>query len=96
LDKLRHDDLKNIRRKAILIPMGMKCGIPWRSMEESGLGLAISEKTYIQNVIPKFEGHFGKEFKSIKTHMSEGYYPEIYDSPLCIEDDSAKYRSIVD
>jgi hypothetical protein len=27
--------------------------------------------------------------------MSEGYYPEIDVSPLCTEDDSAKYRSII-
>jgi hypothetical protein len=27
--------------------------------------------------------------------MSEGYYTEVHDSPLCTEDDSAKYRSIV-
>jgi hypothetical protein len=27
--------------------------------------------------------------------MSEGYYPEVDDSPLCTEDDSAKYRSII-
>jgi hypothetical protein len=60
-----------------------------------GLGLALSAKTYIQNVIPKFEGLFGKEFKPIKTPMSEGYHPEVDDSPLCTEYDSAKYRSIV-
>jgi hypothetical protein len=60
-----------------------------------GLGLDLSEKTYIQNVIPKFEGLFGKKFKSIKTPMSEGYHPEVDDSPLCTEDDCAKYRSIV-
>jgi hypothetical protein len=35
-----------------------------------GLGLTLSAKTYIQNVIPKFEGLFGKEFKPIKTLMS--------------------------
>jgi hypothetical protein len=46
-------------------------------------------------VIQKFEGLFGKEFKPIKTPMSEGYHPEVDDSPLCTEDDSAKYRSIV-
>jgi hypothetical protein len=28
-----------------------------------GLGLALSAKTYIQNVIPRFEGLFGKEFR---------------------------------
>ena len=51
----------------------------WNSLEkleESRLGLAISAKTYIQNVIPKFEGLFGKELKPIKTPMSEGYHPE--------------------
>jgi hypothetical protein len=68
-------------------------------MEESwknqGLGLALSAKIYIQNVIPKFEGLFGKEIMPIKTPMSEGYHPEIDDSPLCTKDDSAKYRSII-
>jgi hypothetical protein len=62
---------------------------------KQGLGLALSAKTYIQNVIPKFEGLFGKEFKPIKTPMGEGYHPEADDSPLCTEDDSAKYRSII-
>jgi hypothetical protein len=49
----------------------------------------------VQNVILKFEGLFGKEFKPIKTPMSQGYHPEVYDSPLCTKDDSAKYRSII-
>jgi hypothetical protein len=65
------------------------------SYKNQGLGLAISAKTYIQNIIPKFEGLFGKEFKPIKTPMSEGYNPEVDVSPLCTEYDSAKYRSIV-
>jgi hypothetical protein len=51
--------------------------------KNQGLGLALSSKHYIQNVIPKFEGLFGKEFKLIKTPMSEGYHPEIDDSLLC-------------
>jgi hypothetical protein len=59
------------------------------------LGLALSAKTYIQNIIPKFQGLFGKEFKSIKIPMSEGYHPEIDDTPLFTKYDSAKYRSIV-
>jgi hypothetical protein len=62
-------------------------GEPWNNQ---GLGLALSAKTYIQNFIPKFEGLFGKEFKAIKTPMSGGYHPEVDDSPLCTEDDSAK------
>jgi hypothetical protein len=44
-------------------------GEAWKNQ---GLGLAISAKTYIQNIIPKFEGLFGKDFKAIKTPMSEG------------------------
>jgi hypothetical protein len=31
----------------------------------------------------------------IKTPLSEGYHPEVDDSPLCTEDDSAEYRSII-
>jgi hypothetical protein len=60
-----------------------------------GLGLALSAQTYIKKVIPKFEGLFGKDFKPIKTPMSEGYHPEVDDSPLCTKDDFAKYRSIL-
>jgi hypothetical protein len=67
-------------------------GEAWKNQ---GLGLALSAKTYIRIVIPKFEGHFGKEFKAIKTPMIEGYHPEVDDSPLCTEDDSDKYRSII-
>jgi hypothetical protein len=63
--------------------------------KNQGLRLALSAKAYIHNVIPKFEGLFGKEFKPIKTPMSEGYHPEVDDSHLCTEDDSAKYRSII-
>jgi hypothetical protein len=49
----------------------------------------------MQNIIPKFENLFGKELKCIKTPMSEGYCPEIDGIPLCIDVDSAKYRSFI-
>jgi hypothetical protein len=65
-------------------------GETWKNQ---GLGLAISAKTYIQNFTPKFKVLFG--FKAIKISMSEGYHPEVDDSPLCTKDDSAKYRSII-
>jgi hypothetical protein len=84
--------------KTVGIPenyLGGNMGFLGETWKNQGLGLALSEKTYIQNVIPKFEDLFGKEFKPIKTPMSEGYHPEIDDSPLCTEDDSAKYRSII-
>jgi hypothetical protein len=37
-------------------------GEAWKN-QGLGLGLSLSAKTYIQNVIPKFECLFGKEFK---------------------------------
>jgi hypothetical protein len=67
-------------------------GEAWKNQ---GLGLALSAKIYIQNVISKFDGLFGKEFKPIKIPMSEGYHPEVDDLSLSTEDDSAKYISIV-
>jgi hypothetical protein len=33
--------------------------------------------------------------KSIKTPMGKGYHPEIGDTPLSTDEDSAKYRSII-
>jgi hypothetical protein len=89
---------KTYMLKSVGIPEYYLCGnveFLGEAWNNQGLGLALSAKTYIQNVIPKFEGLFGKEFKTIKTPMSEGYHPEIDDSPLCTKDDSAKYRSII-
>jgi hypothetical protein len=68
-------------------------GEAWKNQ---GLGLALSTMIFIKIIILKFEGLFGKEFKAIKPLMSEGYHPEVDNSSLCTEDDSAKYRSIVD
>jgi hypothetical protein len=67
-------------------------GEAWKNQ---GLRLSLSAKIYVQNMIPKFEVLFGIEFKPIKTPMSEGYHPEVDDSPLCTEDYTAKYRSII-
>jgi hypothetical protein len=53
----------------------------------------ISKNLY-PKVIPKFESLFGKDLKPIKTPMSEVYHPEIDDTPMCIEEDCSKYRSI--
>jgi hypothetical protein len=65
------------------------------SNRNQGLVLTISAKTYIQNVIPKFESLFGRKLKPIKAPMSEGYHPEMDDTPLFIDEDSVKYRSII-
>jgi hypothetical protein len=88
--------MKSLEKTYMLTSVGIPEYHLWGNVEflgeawkNQGLVLALSAKIYIQNVISKFEGLFGKEFKPIKTPMSEGYHPEIYDSPLCIEDDSA-------
>jgi Reverse transcriptase (RNA-dependent DNA polymerase) len=67
-------------------------GDAWKNQ---GLGLANSVRTYIQNVVSKFENLIGKELKPIKTPMSEEYHLEVNDTPLCTEEDSAKYGSII-
>jgi hypothetical protein len=64
-------------------------------MEESGIRISFFCKDLNSKFHPKFEGLFGKEIKAIKTPLSEGYHPEVDDSPLCTEDDSAKYKSII-
>jgi hypothetical protein len=84
--------------KSVVIPeyyLGGNVELLGEAWKNQGLGLALSAKTYIQNVIPKFEGLFDKEFKAIKTPMSERYHPEVVDSLLCNEDVSGKYRSII-
>jgi hypothetical protein len=60
------------------------------SWKNQGIGLDISARPCIQNVIPKFESHFGKELKFIETPMIEGYNPEIDDTPMSTEEDSEK------
>jgi hypothetical protein len=84
--------------KSVGIPeyyLGGNAEILVDSWKNKGLGLAISAKTYIQNVVPKFEGLFDKVLKPVKTPMSERYHPEINDTPLCTDEDSAKYRSVI-
>jgi hypothetical protein len=89
---------KTYMSKSVGIPeyyLGGDVEILGEAWKNQGLGFALSSKIYIQNFILKFEGLFGKDFKTIKTPMSEEYHPEVDDSPLCTENDSTKYRSII-
>ena len=63
--------------------------------KEDGVGIALSSKTYIKNVVPKFESLFGETFRTFKTPMAEEYHPEIDDSPLLDDLHIAKFRSII-
>jgi hypothetical protein len=62
--------------------LGGNIGFLGDSWKIQGIGLDMSERIHIQIVIPKFESLYGKELKPIKTPMSEGYHPEIDDTPM--------------
>ena len=62
---------------------------------KDGKFVALSAKTYIQNVIPKFEELLGETFRAIKTPMEENYHPETDDSPLLDSENASKFRSII-
>jgi hypothetical protein len=65
---------KNYMLKSVGIPEYYSVGnveFLGQTWKNQRLGLALSAKIYIQNVNPKFEGLFSKEFKPIKTPMSE-------------------------
>jgi hypothetical protein len=66
---------KTYMLKSVAIPeyyVGGNVEFLGEAWKNQGLGLALSANNYFQNVILKFEGLFGKEFKPIKTSMSEG------------------------
>jgi hypothetical protein len=64
-------------------------------MVESGIRIGSFYKDLHPKRHFKILRSFEKEFNSIKIAMSEGYHPEVNDSPLYTEDDSTKYRSII-
>ena len=57
--------------------------------------MGLLSQTYIENVIPKFEELFGGEIRKYKTPMEEKYHPELDDSPLCDEERSSMFRSVL-
>ena len=61
----------------------------------ANVNMAFSAKTYIKNVIPKFESLFGETFKTVRTPMAEDYHPEMEDSPFLSNDDAARFRSVI-
>ena len=58
--------------------------------------IGLSARTYIENVIPKFEELFQGEIKKYKTPMDEKYHPELDDSALCDPETASKFRSIIE
>ena len=62
---------------------------------KENIGIGFSSKTYISNLIPKFEALFERQFKSSKTPMASDYHPKVDDSPLLSDNDASKFRSII-
>ena len=62
---------------------------------KQGITMGFSSRTYVGNIIPKFEALFNQELKRIKTPMAEDYHPEIDESPELSPDEASKYRSVI-
>jgi hypothetical protein len=48
------------------------------NMEEYRFRISVSARTYMENVIPKFENLFGNKLKPIKAPIRKWYHPEVY------------------
>ena len=49
---------------------------------KENIGLGFSAKSYIDNVVPKFEDCFNMKFKSHKTPTTVDFHPEIDETPF--------------
>ena len=63
--------------------------------QNEGVGLGISARTYIEQIVPKFEQLFNVTLRGIKTPMDKNYHPEIDASPLLGPEDASKYCSVL-
>ena len=62
---------------------------------KENIALGFSGKTYIENLVPKFEGLFNTVFKPLKTPMAPDHNSEVDDSPFLSDEDADKCRSII-
>ena len=62
---------------------------------KQGITLGFSSRTYVSNIIPKFEALYNQELKRYKTPMSEEYHPETDETPELNPDEASKYRSVI-
>jgi hypothetical protein len=64
----------------------------WR---KEGINTALSAKTYVKNVVSKFEKIFECEFKEAKSPMEASYHPESDATDLCGPKDASLYRGLI-
>ena len=63
--------------------------------QQEGVKTALSARTYIKNVVGKFETLFDGEFRKHKTPMCDKCRPELDDSPLLDARQTSIYRGLV-
>ena len=59
------------------------------------VSLALSARTYIKNVVERFECLFTTDLRLYKTQMSDEYHPETDDTPLLDARGGSLYRSLL-
>jgi hypothetical protein len=63
--------------------------------KDENVKTVLSARTYIKNVVEKFELMFGGELRLQKSPMVESYHPETDDTPLLDASGTAKYQALV-
>ena len=56
---------------------------------------ALSAKTYLKNVIEKFETRFEGPLRQYTCPMDENYHPEVDETPFCTPDQASLFRALV-
>jgi hypothetical protein len=65
------------------------------SWNKEGIYTALAAKTYIGNVVGKYETLFGHELREFKSPMDSSYHPETDDSPPLGDHDHFVFRGLV-
>jgi len=65
------------------------------SWKSTGIKTALSAKTYIRNVVEKYEKLFNETFKSQKSPMNHLYHPELDETPFLDQKGVSIFRGLV-
>jgi len=65
------------------------------SWKSTGIKTALSAKTYIKNVVEKYEKLFNETFKSQKSPMNHLYHPELDETPFLDQKGVSIFRGLV-
>ncbi len=65
---------------------------PWT---KDDITFGFSARTYIKNVVEKYEHLLGYELRTYKTPMDDTYHPELDNSPLVPSREASKYRGMI-